>query len=291
MFQIRDDTRPTMASWAKQIFELDELPKPYQEFLSQWLREGMPLGNITYIPSVHQYVKTAPECTLAWYQDKVMLLFYDGFSPMRQVILSPAEVASIEYSIRLLECTVTITVEKNRKIEPVKFVYNKTKEEQIIPILNILLKNPPDYQPNVFLLANEELEPLRQVSYNLFHTSKLCYRFDEKIIRYYWAKGKQYQLFGKQKEDPEDFLAQMSKGLVLIHSDFYGTQTSYLPWNQIQTTTFLEGYNDPTPARFSRKPKCFPAIQVKTKFQKEYIIPVLPEKVTEAKKFVVQLRR
>ena len=52
---IREDGRPTLASWPKRLYDWSELPEPFRPALAAWRDQGLPPGNVTYIPRVHQH--------------------------------------------------------------------------------------------------------------------------------------------------------------------------------------------------------------------------------------------
>ena len=51
-----EDRRPTLASWPKRIYQWAELPQLFRPALEEWRGEGLPPGNVTYIPQVRQGV-------------------------------------------------------------------------------------------------------------------------------------------------------------------------------------------------------------------------------------------
>lgn len=70
---IREDRRPTLASWPKRIYDWEELPERFRPALEVWRAQGLPPGNVTYIPKVHQY-KKGVEYVTAWLGEEVLLL-------------------------------------------------------------------------------------------------------------------------------------------------------------------------------------------------------------------------
>lgn len=284
MLKIRQDIRPTTASWPQKIIELNELPKKYHQFLQNWISSGMPISNITYIPLVHKYKKDS-EYVIAWFKDEVILLISTG-NDIEKTVISKKNMAWIDYYIQLLNCTVVITINENGKTFTKKFHYNKVKEELIIPSLNIMLGNSADYELNVFLLKNLSIENLSDDSYGMFNLSKLCYRFDTEILNYYWARGKHYSILKKQKEDPEYFIAYMKKGIVYISTNFYGIKVVYMPWDCLDKIYFTDKFESNYNFRIiSGEPKTFSAIVLCTRYEIQYVIPVLEEKILESKNF------
>ena len=69
---IREDRRPTLASWPKRMYDRSEVPAPFRAALADWNAAGMPPGNITLIPRIHQY-SGAPEYVTAWFGGEVSL--------------------------------------------------------------------------------------------------------------------------------------------------------------------------------------------------------------------------
>lgn len=228
--RIREDNRPTLASWPKQIFAWEELPQPYHSAVRPWVEDGMPLEQILYIPRVHQNKLTEPQWVTAWHKNQVLILTDDGRSPLDVQVLAAGDLRALQRDTRLLACTVTLRLTGGRTV---RFGYNKTKEEQVVPILNLLLGQQPDYLPVPGFHQCAGLAPLEKESFAMFHTAKLAYRLGEDAPFYFWARGQQKSRFFRQKEDPESFAAPLEKGLCLILTDFYGTTAHYLPWAQM----------------------------------------------------------
>ena len=70
---IREDGRPTLASWPKRLYDWSELPEPFRPALAAWRDQGLPPGNVTYIPRVHQHTGGV-EYVTAWRGEEVLLL-------------------------------------------------------------------------------------------------------------------------------------------------------------------------------------------------------------------------
>lgn len=228
--RIREDNRPTLASWPKQIFEWEELPACYHDAVRPWVEDGMPLEHILFIPRVHQNKLSQPQWVTAWHKDQVLILTDDGSAPPDIQLLTAADLCYLQRDTRLLACTVTLHLTQGRTV---RFGYNKTKEEQVVPVLNLLLGQQPDYLPVPGFQQCAGLAPLEQESFAMFHASKPAYRLGEDAPFYFWARGKQKSRFFRQKEDPEYFAAPLKKGLCLVNTDFYGATVSYLPWAQL----------------------------------------------------------
>lgn len=285
MRKIKEDVRPTTASWPKQIFELWQLPEQYHRFLYDWLTSGMPIGNITYIPKVHKYLKDS-ENVLAWFNDEVMILTQTDDNNIYAATISAENLISIKYFIQLLECRVTLKIKKDNKISDLFFKYNKVKEERIIPIFNILLGHDAEYELNIFDMSNSKLKELNYLSYSMFNISKLSYRLDKEVLGYFWERNKQNVLFGKRDEDPENFIAIMNRGITYINTDFYGIRTYYLPWKSIKTITYANFFESKEEKKFfSFSFKNYESIIITDNYNDEYIIPIIPQKTIEAKNF------
>ena len=135
---LREDRRPTLASWPKRMYDWSEVPHPFQSALADWNAAGMPPGNITLIPRVHQY-SGAPEYVTAWFGGEVCLQrLADGKLDVWSI--RPGDVAQVGYSVQLIKCTVTVWLKDGSRTG---FSYNKTKEDQLYPVLSLLLGNPP----------------------------------------------------------------------------------------------------------------------------------------------------
>lgn len=224
--RIPEDRRPTLASWPKRIFEWDELQPPFHPALSQWRALGMPPGNVTYIPRIHQY-SGAPEYAVAWFCQQVCIQrLQEGTLNVWNIL--PGQVTQLYYQIQLLKCTVTLCLSDGQIIT---FSYNKTKEEQIYPVISLLLGQPGDYVPPVQHPGSPAMEALREESYAMHHTALLTYRFGHAISHQLFLRGKNRSLLYllQRRPDPECFCALTDAGPVLILNDYYGTRALYLP--------------------------------------------------------------
>ena len=241
--RILEDRRPTLASWPKRIYDWSELPEKFRPALEAWRAEGLLPGNVTYIPKVHQYSDSA-EFATAWLGCRV-LLQTGGSRGTELFSFQPEEVAQVDYQVQLLRCTVSVALGAEREGARSSFSYNKTKEDQLLPVLNLALGNPADYVPQLRHPAQARLEQLRADSYAMYNTSKLCYRFGEKIVDFLWLQGRNRGLSLWRRQRPEYFLSRMERGLVTIQTDFYGTRISYLPWQRLKRAGVAEAHGHP----------------------------------------------
>ena len=226
------DRRPTLASWPKRIYEWPELPEKFQPALAQWRSEGLPPGNVTYIPRINQYADS-PEFATAWLGNTVLLQSAQR-GALCQFRFRSQEVAFVDYYVQLLRCTVTITLGEERGAAQAVFSYNKTKEDQLMPVLNLTLGNPAD-RPSLFQHPDTPaLQKLLQDSYAMYHTSTLCYRFGDKIQDFLWLMGKNRGLFNLNQPKPEYFIARMERGIVWIQKDFYGTRAIFIQHSRLR---------------------------------------------------------
>ena len=134
---IREDRRPTLASWPKRMYDWSEVPAPFRAALADWNAAGMPPGNITLIPRIHQY-SGAPEYVTAWFGGEVCLQRMAG-GRLDVWRIRPGDVAQVGYSVQLIKCTVTVRLKDGGRTG---FSYNKTKEDQLYPVLSLLLGQP-----------------------------------------------------------------------------------------------------------------------------------------------------
>lgn len=226
--KILEDRRPTLASWPKRMYDWSEVPAPFQPALSDWNAAGMPPGNITLVPRIHQY-SGAPEYVTAWFGDEVCLqrLVNDKLDVWN---IRPGDLMEIGYSIQLLKCTVTLWLKDGTRAS---FSYNKTKEDQLYPVLSLLLGKPAGHHPALQHPDAPVFAQLRQESYAMHYTSLLAYRFGSEIQEYLFLRGKDrnFPYFFQHRPDPECFCAMTDAGPVLIINDFYGTSALYLPKN------------------------------------------------------------
>lgn len=235
---IREDRRPTLASWPKRIYDWEELPSPFRPALESWRAQGLPLGNVTYIPRVHQY-KDSPEYAAAWWGSSVLLQAL-GQGRLEVFRVELGDAVQVRYQVCLLRCSVTVFLRDGGQAS---FSYNKTKEDQLLPLLELLLGNPPDYVPAGTHPAEACWEQLRQDSYAMYFTSLLCRRYGGPIRSHLWFRGKEKSLlyFLRKQPPPEYFLAAMDRGLAAVSTDFYGTHVTYLPWAEIRPIPPADG--------------------------------------------------
>lgn len=223
---IREDRRPTLASWPKQMYDWSEVPAPFQPALAAWNAAGMSPGNITLIPRVHQY-SGAPEYVTAWFGDEVCLqrLVNDKLEVWN---IRPGDLIQVGYSIQLLKCSVTLWLRDGSRAS---FSYNKTKEDQIYPVLSLLLGRGAHHRPSLQHPEAPVFRQLREESYAMHYTSLLAYRFGSQILEYLFLRGKNcsFPYFLQRRPDPECFCAITDAGPVCIINDFYGTSVLYLP--------------------------------------------------------------
>ena len=106
---IREDRRPTLASWPKRMYDWSEVPPAFQPALTDWDAAGMPPGNITLIPRIHQY-SGAPEYVTAWCGNEVCIQRMAG-GKLDVWRIRPGDVAQVGYSVQLIKCTVTVWLE------------------------------------------------------------------------------------------------------------------------------------------------------------------------------------
>ena len=222
----REDRRPTLASWPKRMYDWSEVPPPFRPALAEWNAAGMPPGNITLIPRVHQY-SGAPEYVTAWFGSEVCIQRLAGGEPEVWRI-RPGDVAQVSYSIQLIKCTVTVLLKDGVRVG---FSYNKTKEDQLYPVLSLLLGRPAHRRPPSRHPETAAFDRLRQESYAMYYTSLLAYRFGEQILGHCFLRGKNrnFLYILQRRPDPECFCAVTDAGPVCITTDFYGTSVLYLP--------------------------------------------------------------
>lgn len=223
---IREDRRPTLASWPKRMYDWSEVPSPFQPALADWNAAGMPPGNITLIPRIHQY-SGAPEYVAAWFGGEVCLQrMADGKLDVWRI--RPGDVAQVGYSIQLIKCTVTVWLKDGTRTG---FSYNKTKEDQLYPVLSLLLGQPADRRPPVQHPDLPAFARLQQESYAMYYTSLLAYRFGGQILDHFFLRGKNrnFLYILQRRPDPECFCAMTDAGPVCIITDFYGTSALYVP--------------------------------------------------------------
>ena len=232
------DRRPTLASWPKRIYAWPELPEPFRPALSAWRGQGLPPGNVTYIPKINQYAGT-PEFVTAWLGDEVLLQTAQG-GRIQSLQFRGADVAVMDYYVQLLRCTVTVVLAGERTGLRGSFSYNKTKEDQLFPILNLAMGNAADAQPQTEHPDTSALRQLRQDSYAMYNLSKLCYRFGTEIQDFLFLVGRNRGLARLNQPRPEYFVARMARGIAWLQRDFYGTRLVCVRWEHLRTLQIEE---------------------------------------------------
>ena len=274
---IREDRRPTLASWPKRIYNWNEVPARFRLSLEKWREEGLPPGNVTYIPKVHQY-KGGMEYVTAWLGEEVLILS-GGEEGVNAALIRPGDAARVTYTVQLLRCG----VEALTAAGPVSFQYNRTKEDQLLPVLNLLLGNEPDFRAPTGHPADPALDRLQADSYAMYNESKLCYRFGAPIRASLWLPGRSYGLQAFRKQKPEYFFAKMDRGVVVLLTDFYARRTVYLTWDRLKGVT-VEETTFPGPG-----PRRRPALVLETTCGGPVAVPLLPGQEAAAKAFAARL--
>lgn len=278
---IREDRRPTLASWPKRIYDWAELPERFRPYLEDWRAQGLPPGNVTYIPKVHQY-KKGMEYVTAWLGEEVLLLAGGG-QGVEAIPIHSGQTARVTYTIQLLKCSVEVLLDRGGEAVTAEFSYNRTKEDQLFPVLNLLLGNPPDYQPRLTHPADPALERLRADSYAMYNNSKLCYRFGEPLRDSLWVPGRNYGLQTFRKQKPEYFVGKLDRGVVAIQTDFYARRTVYLTWDRLKGAAVKEAaFPGPGPRRRT-------ALVLETTLGEPVAAPLLPGQEKAAEAFAARL--
>ena len=123
-----------------------ELPTRFVPALDPWRMRGLPPEHVTYIPKLHQHV-SGMEYLAAWLGEEVLLLCDDGDGHLERTLIRRGEVTELTYGVRLLACSAAVELRQDHVQKQVDFRYNKTKEDVLLPVLNLLLGNPPDFRP------------------------------------------------------------------------------------------------------------------------------------------------
>ena len=279
---IREDRRPTLASWPKRIYNWNEVPARFRPALDRWRDQGLPPENVTYIPKVHQY-KKGMEYVTAWLGEEVLLLA-GGDLGVESLLVRPGDVARITYTIQLLRCSVEVLLDRGGETVTADFSYNRTKEDQLFPVLNLLLGNAPDHRPRTSHPADLALERLQADSYAMYNDAKLCYRFGEPILDSLWVPGRNYGLQAFRTQRPEYCVGKLDRGVVAIQTDFYARRTVYLTWDRLKEVAVKDApFPGPGPRRR-------PALVLETTCGGPVAVPLLPEQRTAAEAFAGRLR-
>lgn len=63
---VREDGRPTLASWPRRIYDWPELPARFGPALDSWRMRGLPPEHVTYIPETCTQHVSGMEYLTAW---------------------------------------------------------------------------------------------------------------------------------------------------------------------------------------------------------------------------------
>lgn len=274
---VREDGRPTLASWPRRIYDWPELPARFGPALDSWRMRGLPPEHVTYIPKLHQHV-SGMEYLAAWLGEEVLLLCDDGDGHLERTLVRRGEVTELTYGVRLLACSAAVALRQDHVQKQVDFRYNKTKEDVLLPVLNLLLGNPPDFRPRQAHPPTEALERLREDSFAMYHMAKLCYRFGEEIRDSLWLQGRSYGAALRRRQKPEYFLAKMDRGVVGLRMDFYGVEAVYLAWDRLAGTEMRRA-----------GPRGRATLVLEAEYGADFAVPLLPEQQERAEAFAVRL--
>lgn len=266
-----EDSRPTVDSWPRKIIEMNMLPQQYHSYFTKWIKESMSSENITYIPRIHKALTKEPEYVMAWFNDTVMFLINNNDNIIQYKIKSK-DILSIDYSFNLLNYYVVLNIIDNNDEKQIAFNFNKSKEELLIPILNILLENAPDYEMEVLFHENNICEDLATKSFMMYNFSKFSYRLDTTILDYFWEKEELSTSSSREKMYTEYFISIMEKGITLIASQFYGVDVTHLYWKNIKS--------------LSIEKEAVLQMILKTKQDKVYSLPIDEKNINSAQKFI-----
>lgn len=268
-----EELGPTTSSWPQQVFDLSELPAPYRPFIQEWVSKGMPITNAVFIPYLNSKTNQRGENVITWFGSEIMLLSPTEYGRIQRTVISNKDILYLDYHTFLLDCCVTIYYLDCGRRAQVQFHYNSVMERVFIPVLNIALHQPVDYQKKILEHENPFCEALKEKSPLMFNYGKLAYRLDPVMFYYFW----ECQPIKRTSDKNEFFISLMPSGSVIIDSqDHDSVSASYIPWKEISDVKLI---ND----RFYR-------IQCEVNPGRIFTIPVRKPKLNRAKEFVAQWR-
>ena len=223
------DRRPTLASWPKRIYAWEELPAQFYPALEAWRARGLAPGQVTYIPRVSQY-GGGPEFATAWLGESAMIQTARG-DAVQAMEFCQGEAAVVDYSVQLLRCSVTVALGGPRAGQRTGFTYNKTKEDQLLPILCLALGGGAEDIPRTRHPDTPAWKQLLQASYAMYNTAKLCYRFGEEIQAFLLLTGQNRGIARLSQPRPQCLVGSTERGFFWIQKDFYGTRMLCIPEN------------------------------------------------------------
>lgn len=259
----------TTSSWPQQVFGLEELPESYQPYIQDWMDKGMPVTNATFIPYLNSKTQERGEYVITWHEDRIMLLSPTPFGGIKQTVICNQDILYMDYHTFLLDCCITLYYLEMGRRTQVQFHYNSVMERVFIPILNIALHQPVDYEKKILQHENPFCEALKEKSPLMFNYGKLAYRLDPVMFYYFW----ECQPIKRTSDKNEYFVSLMPSGSVIIDScDHDSVNASYLPWREIRNVQLIID-------RFYR-------IQCEVHPGRIFTIPVRKPKLQRAREFV-----
>ena len=216
-------------------------------------------GHVTYIPAVHLGGKE-PEFATAWWNDQVMIQRAKN-GVVEPVVIAKGSLPALVYEHQSLRIKIYIPRKTGGELE---FGYAQVKEDQIYPVISLLLGQPGD-RPMPLDHPDNSMEWLMDTTL-MYHPSILCRRFDDNINDCVWFRSSVRVLpfLIRRRPHPEYFFADMDRGFVVIDRNFYRKRVYYYKWDDIVSIKML-------PQQWKKRP----GVVVKTKSGMDVTVPLL----------------
>ena len=268
------DIRPSLASWPKRIYDWSELPEQFRPALESWKADGMPMGNITYIPKIH-LASDEPEFAAAWWGDQAMIQVFQN-EVVEPVVISKGSLPAVLYEHQSLKCKLYIPRKTGDMLE---MGYAQVKEDQLAGVINTILGQPGD-RPLPLDHPDDSMNWLLNTTL-MYHPSILCRRFDDNINDCVWFRStvRILPFLIRRRPHPEYFLATMDKGFVVIDRNFYRKRVYYYKWEDLVSIKLL-------PHQWKK----FPGVTVKSRSGLDVTVPLIESNYEPVSEYLGRLK-
>lgn len=232
------DKSPTIKDWPVRIWEPAEIKPAYLPCLEPWLRQGLALEHLVFVPEL-PYGKGTPEYMMAVREGQVLLL-------------CPGPGGSIQTDLALRERLLYILYRTDLLLNWLEFCvrgddgapriltapFNRTTLHLFLPALNTLLGLPFDFD----VLAQAKKSPvpraLKEENYAVYNHAPNALRLGPEITEYH-GRRLLLPLFRRLKRHEQAcvYSFPMEQGLFLQKLDGYRTEGYYFPWAAVGKET------------------------------------------------------
>lgn len=223
---VKTDNRPTIAEWPVRIWEQEEIPPEYREYVEQWIQDTFKSYIFVFSPKRRTALNSF-EYIFGYGKDEVLYLRLRG-QDMQKLPFKRKNITSIQTSRELLNAEILVTYFENRQERQCAFPYVPSTYYLYDPFLNWLLKLPQDFD----LVQEERRHPrpdkLYHESLPMYNYSLAAYRLGEGFENYTYRFEVQRRKWMPWRKFREEWLEiPMEKGVFRLYSADYLTQYTY----------------------------------------------------------------